>query len=294
VLLSGNRPGRKPREKPMSMNSINTNMSAMVALQSLNRTSDELAAVQKRVSTGLRVSDAKDDGAAFAVAERIRGDMAATTSANQQLGGMKGLLAVTSAALQNVSTSLIKLRELTLKMADAAISSTQLDQYHAQAKEITNNIKSFITDASYNGNNILNDPAAAKMSVVSNGSEVYYSFGTYKAITNIYNNISSAGSYTKTQAQSAMTAGGKLNLAVNNTLMQLNNFGSYANYIDGQITYNKAIIDAQESGMGALVDADLAKESARLQALQIRQQLGTQALGIANQSPQILLGLFKG
>ena len=103
MLLSGNRPGRKPREKLMSMNSINTNMSAMVALQSLNRTSDELAAVQKRVSTGLRVSDAKDDGAAFAVAERIRGDMAATTSANQQLGGMKGLLAVTSAALQNLN-----------------------------------------------------------------------------------------------------------------------------------------------------------------------------------------------
>ncbi len=278
----------------MSMNSINTNMSAMVALQSLNRTSDELAAVQKRVSTGLRVSDAKDDGAAFAVAERIRGDMAAATSANQQLGGMKGLLAVTSAALQNVSTSLIKLRELTLKMADAAISSTQLDQYHAQAQEIANNIKSFITDASYNGNNILNDPAATTMSVVSNGSGNYYSFNTYQAITDIYNNISLAGAYTKADAQSAMTAGGDLSLAVNNTLMQLNNFGSYANYIDGQITYNKAIIDAQESGMGALVDADLAKESARLQALQIRQQLGTQALGIANQSPQILLGLFKG
>ena len=193
MLLSGNRPGRKPREKPMSMNSINTNMSAMVALQSLNRTSDELAAVQKRVSTGLRVSDARDDGAAFAVAERIRGDMAATTSANQQLGGMKGLLAVTSAALQNVSTSLIKLRELTLKMADAAISSTQLDQYHAQAQEIANNIKSFITDASYNGNNILNDPAATTMSVVSNGSGNYYSFNTYQAITDIYNNISLAG-----------------------------------------------------------------------------------------------------
>ncbi len=278
----------------MSMNSINTNMSAMVALQSLNRTSDELAAVQKRVSTGLRVSDAKDDGAAFAVAERIRGDMAAATSANQQLGGMKGLLAVTSAALQNVSTSLIKLRELTLKMADAAISPNQLTQYQAQAKEITNNIKSFISDASYNGNNILKDPAALTMNVVSNGSGGLYTFNTYKAITNIYNNISLAGAYTKAAAQSAMTAGGKLNLAVNNTLMQLNNFGSYANYIDGQITYNKAIIDAQESGMGALVDADLAKESARLQALQIRQQLGTQALGIANQSPQILLGLFKG
>lgn len=278
----------------MSMNSINTNMGAMVALQSLNRTSDELAKVQKRISTGLRVADGRDDGAAFAVAERIRGDMAAATSANQQLGGVKGLLAVTSAALQNVSTSLIKLKELTVKMADSNITATQLDQYHTQAAEIANNIKSFIVDASYNGNNILNDPAAATAKVISNGTGSYYEFNTYKAITNIYNNISTISTYSTGSAVGALAPSGKLSTAISNTLTQLNNFGSYANYVDTQITYNKAVIDAQESGMGALVDADLAKESARLQALQIRQQLGTQALGIANQSPQILLNLFKG
>ena len=95
----------------MSMNSINTNMSAMVALQALNRTSDELSTVQKRISTGLRVADARDDGAAFAVAERIRGDMAATTSANQQLGGVKGLLAVTSAARSPIAPELPTMAE---------------------------------------------------------------------------------------------------------------------------------------------------------------------------------------
>jgi len=278
----------------MSLNSINTNMSAMVALQSLNRTNDELSSVQKRVSTGLRVSDARDDGAAFAVAERIRGDMAATTSANQQLGGVKGLLAVTSAALQNVSTSLTKLKELTVKMADGNVSASQLAQYHAQVKEITNNIKSFINDASYNGNNILNDPTTTTTKVISNGSGTYYQFNTYKALTNIYNQISTANAYTRGDASQAMTATGGLGTAISNTLTQLNNFGSYANYVDSQINYNKSILDAQEGGMGALIDADLAKESARLQALQIRQQLGTQALGIANQSPQILLSLFKG
>ena len=107
----------------MSMNSIHTNMSAMVALQSLNRTNDELAVVQKRISTGLRVADAKDDGAAFAVAERIRGDMAATTSANQQLGGVKGLLEVSRSSLENVSTALIKAKEIVVKLADGAITA---------------------------------------------------------------------------------------------------------------------------------------------------------------------------
>ena len=78
--------------------------------------------------------------------------------------------------------------------------------------------------------------------------------------------------------------------AVNNAL---NKIGNDAKYIDAQIAYSKEKLDAMESGLGALIDADMAKESARLQALQIRQQLGTQSLSIANQAPQALLSLFR-
>lgn len=113
----------------MAMNSIMTNYGAQVALQALNKTSDALAATQKRISTGLRVADSRDDGAAFAVAERVRGDVAATTSANEQLGGVKGLLAVTNSALQNVSDSLKNLKELTVKMGDGTITASQRTQY---------------------------------------------------------------------------------------------------------------------------------------------------------------------
>lgn len=277
----------------MSMNSINTNLGAMVALQSLNRTTEELGNVQKRISTGLRVADAKDDGAAFAVAERIRGDMAATTSANQQLGGVKGLLEVSLASLENVSTALVKLKELTVKLADGAINAEQRTQYQTQVKELTNNIKSFITGAEYNGLNILEDPATLAVKVVSNGQNGFYTFSGYSALANIFNNVSAANTFTAGGAAAAMTTTGKLSKAITNTLTQLNNFGSYSRFIDSQISYNKRILDAQEAGMGALIDADLAKESARLQALQIRQQLGSQALGIANQSPQMLLSLFN-
>ena len=91
----------------------------------------------------------------------------------------------------------------------------------------------------------------------------------------------------------ALTTGGAVNVAINNTLTAMNNLGSYSKYVDSQINFNKAKMDAQEAGMGALIDADLAKESARLQSLQIRQQLGSQALGIANQAPQVLLSLFR-
>ena len=278
----------------MPLNSVNTNTGAMVALQSLNRTSDELTATQKRISTGYRVADAKDDGAAFAVAERVRGEVAATTSANEQLGGAKGLLDVTQASLENVSKSLSKLKEVAVKLADGTITAEQRTQYQSQAKELTNNIQSFIKDATYNGTNVLNDPATLANKVVRNGAGDTYTFNGSKATTNIFNAVSGANAWTRGDASAALTKTGALGKAITSTLTTLNNFGSYSNYVDSQITYNKAILDAQESGLGALIDADMAKESAKLQSLQIRQQLGTQALGIANQAPQSLLSLFKG
>ena len=141
---------------------------------------------------------------------------------------------------------------------------------------------------------MLNEPADLAVKVVTNGSGTYYTFSGYKALTNIFNSISTASTWSRSDASSALTNTGAIGTAITNTLTQLNNFGSYSNYIDSQINYNKSILDAQQSGLGALIDTDMAKESARLQALQIRQQLGTQALGIANQAPQSLVSLFRG
>ncbi|RYI99556.1 MAG: flagellin [Acetobacteraceae bacterium] len=277
----------------MPLNSVITNVGAQVALASFNKTVDDLSATQKRISTGYRVADAKDDGAAYAVAERVRGEVSANTSANEQLGGAKGLLDVTSASLQNVSDSLQKLQSVTVKLADGTITSEQRTQYQAQAGELTKNIQSFINDANYNGNNVLKDPTTLANQVVRNGAGDTYTFSGYKAITNIFNTVSAANTWTRGDASSALTKTGAIGKAITNTLTQLNNFGSYSNYVDTQVNYNKAKIDAQQTGLGALIDADLAKESAKLQSLQIRQQLGTQALSIANQAPQTLLSLFR-
>ena len=277
----------------MPLNSVITNVGAQVALASFNKTVEDLSATQKRISTGYRVADAKDDGAAYAVAERVRGEVSANTSANEQLGGAKGLLDVTSASLQNVSNSLQKLQSVAVKLADGTITSEQRTQYQAQAGELTKNIQSFINDANYNGNNVLKDPTTLANQVVRNGAGDTYTFSGYKAITNIFNTVSAANTWTRGDASSALTKTGAIGKAITNTLTQLNNFGSYANYVDTQVNYNKAKIDAQQTGLGALIDADLAKESAKLQSLQIRQQLGTQALSIANQAPQTLLSLFR-
>jgi flagellin len=276
----------------MPLNSVNTNIGAMVALQSLNKTGDDLAATQKRIFTGFRVADAKDDGAAFAVAERIRGEIAATTSANEQLGGTKGLLDVAQASLGVVSDTLEKVQSITVKLA-GNLTADEKTQYQAQIKQLTDSIKSVIQNASYNGTNVLNNPTTLANKVARNAAGDSFTFNGYSAVTNIFDRVSGANAWTRGAAAAALTKGGAVTTAISNTLTQLNNFGSYSNYVDSQISYNKAKMDAQESGLGALVDADLAKESAKLQALQIRQQLGTQSLSIANQAPQTLLSLFR-
>jgi flagellin len=110
------------------------------------------------------------------VAERIRGDVAATNSANQQLGGVKGLLDVSNAALENVSSALEQLKTVAVKLADGIITAEQRTQYQSQAKELTNNIQSFIKEATYNGLNVLSDPANLEVKVIANGTGSYYSF----------------------------------------------------------------------------------------------------------------------
>ncbi|WP_421990856.1 flagellin [Roseococcus sp.] len=302
----------------MSMNSVNTNLGAMVALQSLNRTGAEMEATQKRISTGYRVADARDDGAAYAVAERIRGDLASTTSANQQLGGIKGLLDTTRTGLENISTVLKDVKATIVALSDANITASQRSQYIAALKEKFSQMANFVTDTTYNGQSMLNTTATAgdtgttlgQVKTVRNGEGATYSFARvatqgingqagFTALTHLgmtTSGVAQGGTLAAAISSfgAALTTGGAVNVAINNALTAMNNLGSYSKYVDSQITFNKAKMDAQEAGMGALIDADLAKESARLQSLQIRQQLGSQALGIANQAPQMLLSLFKG
>ncbi|MCS6855313.1 MAG: flagellin [Elioraea sp.] len=282
----------------MSLNSVNTNIGAMVALQTLNRTNEALAASQKRVSTGFRVADAKDDGAVFAIAQAVRADVAALTSVNEQLGGTKGLLETTMSSLRNISDTMRKMKEVLIKLADGNVTGETRTQYQKQFDELRDNIKGFIDDAGYNGKSLLKGTGGftnqfvATLKIIRNQLGTMYTITGYNASQNIYATIGAAPT-TRTAACNALTAGSNFSKAFNRVGDQLNLFSSAFRYVDNQIRFNKDKIDAIEAGLGALIDADLAKESARLQALQIRQQLGTQALGIANQAPQILLGLFR-
>ena len=277
----------------MAMNSVNTNIGSQVALQSLNRTSDQLSVVQKRISTGFRVADAKDDGGAFAVAQSVRADVSGLTAANEQLGGTKGVLETTFAALGKVSESMVKVRETLTRLADGTINDSQRSQYEAQYTALRTQIGNFISDATYNGRTLLTtDTAAGGGDITAVRNEAGGTF-TVAAIDGAGTLQVATAPADAAAAQTALAAGGDFETVESAVADALNQFGSDSNYIDSQIRYNKDKVDAMEGGLGALVDADLAKESAKLQSLQIRQQLGTQAMSIANQSPQTLLSLFR-
>jgi flagellin len=286
----------------MSLNSVNTNMGAMVALQSLESTASQLAATQKQISTGYRVADATDDGAAFAIAQGIRSSVGGLTSANQQLGNVSGLLSTTQSALTDVSNQMITMRNVLVKLADANITLDDRTNYEQQYKQLLGNIKTDITDAVYNNKSLIGDigaPASfsTTVNVARDGSGNSYTIAAqgqsamYASIAGLSLGVS--GGMTAGDYQKALTSTGTFNAMQTKVNTALNAIGSNINYISNQTTYNNNKIDALNSGLGSLVDADLAKESAQLTALQIRQQLGTQALSMANQAPQTLLSLFK-
>jgi len=283
------------------LNSVNTNIGAMIALESLNNTNTQLAAAQKQVSTGYRVADSTDDGAAYAIAQNVRSTVGALTSANQQLGNVQGLLSTTQTSMNNISNTMASMRDVLVKLADSSVTSTDRTNYIAQYNSLLSNVKTFVEDANYNGKTLIGDITGssgtfARVAVVRNESGASYAIATYSGSA-LYVSIA----YTSTQLGAATTVQGLIGTATTASFMnkmnsannELNTIGAAQNYVSNQVTYNSDKIDALNSGVGALVDADLAQESAQLQALQIRQQLGTQALSLANQAPQTLLSLFK-
>lgn len=286
----------------MPLNSVNTNMGAMVALASLNLTETQLQATQKQISTGYRVADATDDGAAYAVAQTVRSNVSALTSANQQLNGTKGLITTTISGLDNVQTQMKSLKDVLVKLADQNVSGTQRTQYVSQANSYMAQIKNFISDSSYNGKSLIGNFTGASAGYGSTTVIRNETGGTYGvAKTNasaIYNALTALhfASTTSTAIANfgkALTATGTFSTQFNAVGSALNRYGNASNYIDSQVTFNNARVDAMNGGLGALIDANLSQEAANLQALQTRQQLGTQALSLANQAPNSLLSLFK-
>lgn len=269
-------------------NSINTNLAALVALRNMNKTNSELAKTQDRISTGLKVIGAKDDASSFAIAQGIRAEIKAIQAVQQGLANGRGVAGVALAGVTEISNMLIDLKKKVVEGMNAGNTTAQQAILDSDFQELVNQIKNFVLNAEFNGKNIISGGGNVNVIADSKGGTLQLTAQNMSAVFAALNAEDLASTTTATAALAVV------NTQLDTVSQSLAGLGADARALDFQDEFLNAISDSLTEGLGAIVDADLAKESARLQALQVKQQLSVQALSIANSAPQILLGLFRG
>ena len=282
----------------MDLFSVTTNNAASIALETLTSVTSQMNGAEKQISTGYRVAGATDDGAAFAVAQRVRSDVATLTTANQQIGTASSMVGTTITSLTDVSNTLTSIRSTMTDLANGGLDATSKANYNAQLKQLVTQVSSYIEDSTYNGKTLIGDVNGGTTSaivLVRNEVGTTYGIAVWSGKTNVTTSLAAATSSTLTAGyfQTALGSSGMITNVANLVGTSLNSFGSISNYLENQVSYNSDKIDSLNSGLGTLVDANLAQEAAQLAALQIQQQLATQSLSLANQAPSMLLKLFQ-
>lgn len=275
-------------------NSVHTNTAAAIALQNLTRTNDRLGDVQNRVSTGLKVQGAKDNAAIWAIAQGQRADIGALSAVKQSLDRATSIADVALATGESVSDLLNQLKEKVVAAKDQSLKTQSRKLLDADFKALLRAIQSAVNNATFDGGNVLNGS-------LTNGIRFLANAEANAFVTLSGKNLSLGGSIIELSLTDSLltltgatTALNKLDDSINQLNAALGELGAQAKQITAHNGFVSKLMDALEAGVGNLVDADLAKESARLQALQVQQQLGAQALSIANSAPQIILSLFRG
>jgi flagellin len=272
--------------------SVNTNAGALAALQNLNRTTSDLNTTQTQINTGLKVASAKDDAATFSIAQKLRGDVAGLSAVQNSLDRASSTIDVAIAAGEAVSDLLIELKEKAVAAKDSGLDTASRTSLNDDFKQLRDQISSIVSNAEFNGTNAVEN-GGDSISAITNddGSNTIQIAAQDLSLTGT-NVAISAGTEIGTAA-SASAAVAQLESSIANVNTALSALGSGANRIELQKDFVSKLSDSIEVGIGNLVDADLAKTSANLQSLQVKQQLGLQALSIANQAPGTVLGLFR-
>jgi len=276
----------------MALNSVNTNVGALIALQNLNVTSSELAVVQNRVSTGKKVGSAKDNGAIWAIAQSQRAEIGALNAVKGSLQRGQSIADVAIAAGESVSDLLVQMKEKALAAADTSLDATARSAMNEDFKALRDQLAKVVSNAEFNGKNLINTGATAVASLAnSDASSKLTVRAEIMALGGSIVTLAATASFAT--ATVAQTLAGTVETSINNVSAALSRLGTSSKALETHLSFISKLQDSLEAGVGNLVDADLAKESARLQALQTKQQLGVQALAIANASTSTLLGLFR-
>lgn len=274
------------------MLSVNTNYGAYVALQNLNATNKALSETQNRINTGLKVAGPKDNGAVFAVAEGLRADIQSLGSVTNSLDRSTSVVDTAVAAGQAVSDLLKEMKEKALAAKDASIDANTRAAYNEDFVALRDQITKILDNAVFDGANLVNGDTSqiAALANAAGDSFLTVSAQDLSLSGSIISLGSTATISTATKASSAIST---IESSIDALGLALANLGTDSKKLTVHKNFMNKLSDELKNGLGNLVDADLAVESAKLQALQTKQQLGIQALSIANQAPSTLLALFR-
>jgi len=271
--------------------SVNTNPGALVALQYLNQTQGQLEQTQNEINTGLKVASAKDNGAVFAIAQNQRAAVAGYGSVIDSLNNGSSAIDVALSAGQSISDLLIQLKTDATQASDASLDTASRQAINAQFTALRDQISTIVNNAVFNGFNLVNGS--------TNQITALASADGARRITQSAQNMSLSGkivTMTSTASISTLTKASAMIQTLQTSLTNVDSalavLSSGAAKFSIEATFSQKLSDTLTIGIGQLVDANMAQESAMLQSLQVKQQLGVQALSIANQAPQTILALF--
>ncbi|MDO8378357.1 flagellin [Phenylobacterium sp.] len=282
----------------MPYNSVNTNVGAMVALQNLNATNSDLAMVQNRINTGKKVANAKDNGAVWAIAQNQRAASGSLNAVRDSLQRSQSTVDVAIAGGETVSDLLLQMKEKALAASDTSLDTASRTALNEDFMALRDQVSKAVSNASFNGVNMLDgSQVGGPVTIAALADESGQSKLTVMAQDMSLGTPGSAVTILATDSIGTQTAAAAMittiGTSIANVSTALSKLGTGSKSLGNHLTFINKLQDSIDAGVGNLVDADLAKESARLTSLQTKQQLGVQALSIANQMPQSIMSLFR-
>ena len=272
--------------------SVNTNPGALVALQYLSATQGQLNQTQSAINSGMKVATARDDGAIYAIAQNQRGAVAGYSSVINSINNATSSVDVALSAGQSISDLLIQLKAKALAASDSSLDTASRQALNANFTALRDQITTIVKNAVFNGFNLV-DGSTNQITALASAD------GT-RRITTGAQNMSLSGTIVTMKATATISTQAKasslvatIQTSLTNVNAALAKLSSGAAKFSIQGTFVQKLSDTLTTGIGNLVDANMAEESAMLQSLQVKQQLGVQALAIANQAPQTILSLFR-
>src|SRR5258708_34524065 len=274
------------------MLSVNTNVGAMMALQYLNQTQRDLEMTQGHINSGLKVANAKDNGAVFAIAQNMRGKISGFQAVSDSINRGVSTIDVAIAGGQSISDLLNDLKGKALAGADASLDTASRNALNADFTALRDQITTIVQNASFNGTNLVDGSTANFQALASaDGTKKITVAGATLSLNGAIVTVKTTS--TISTAAKASTMIGTINLSIQNVNGALAKMASGVKKFTIQATFVSKLVDTLNAGIGNLVDADMAAKKGQPPALPGEAETGIHALSIANAAPSITLSLFR-